>query len=122
MTGREGELALNNMVSDIAKFRGDAARLEVELLNAQKLGEFAQALRSIGEPIHGKPAQEVSMGRVLLQLMDYTRTFGMHLRPELVLLQKTMVQVEGVARAAEPGGPGSAGSRVCLHAQAVHGK
>ncbi|MEQ9315946.1 MAG: AarF/UbiB family protein, partial [Henriciella sp.] len=68
----------------------------------QSVGEFAQALRSIGEPIHGKPAEDVYMGRVLLQLMDYTRTFGMHLRPELVLLQKTMVQVEGVARAIDP--------------------
>jgi len=69
----------------------------------QSVGEFAQALRSIGEPIHGKPAEEVYMGRILLQLMDYTRTFGMRLRPELVLLQKTMVQVEGVARAIDPG-------------------
>lgn len=68
----------------------------------QSVGEFAQALRSIGEPIHGKPAEDVYMGRVLLQLMDYTRTFGMQLRPELVLLQKTMVQVEGVARAIDP--------------------
>jgi ubiquinone biosynthesis protein len=42
------------------------------------------------------------MGRVLLQLFDYTHTFGMSLRPELVLLQKTMVQVEGVARAIDP--------------------
>ncbi|WP_233355770.1 2-polyprenylphenol 6-hydroxylase [Henriciella litoralis] len=69
----------------------------------QSVGEFAQALRSIGEPIHGKPAEEVYMGRILLQLMDYTRTFGMRLRPELVLLQKTMVQVEGVARSIDPG-------------------
>lgn len=68
----------------------------------QSIGEFAQALRSIGEPVHGKPAEEVSMGRVLLQLFDYTHTFGMSLRPELVLLQKTMVQVEGVARAIDP--------------------
>lgn len=68
----------------------------------QSVSEFAQALRSIGEPIHGKPAEEVYMGRILLQLMDYTRTFGMRLRPELVLLQKTMVQVEGVARAIDP--------------------
>jgi len=68
----------------------------------QSVGEFAQALRTIGEPIHGKPAEEVSMGRVLLQLFDYTHTFGMSLRPELVLLQKTMVQVEGVARAIDP--------------------
>lgn len=65
-------------------------------------GEFAQALRSVGEPIWGKPAREVSMGRVLTQLFDVTEQFGMHLRPELVLLQKTMVQVEGVARAIDP--------------------
>lgn len=69
----------------------------------QSVGDFAQALRSIGEPVHGKPAEEVSMGRLLLQLLDYTHTFGMTMRPELVLLQKTMVQVEGVARAIDPG-------------------
>lgn len=68
----------------------------------QSVGDFAQALRSIGEPVHGKPAEDVSMGRILLQLFDYTHTFGMSLRPELVLLQKTMVQVEGVARAIDP--------------------
>lgn len=68
----------------------------------QSVGEFAQALRSIGEPLFGRPAEDVSMGRVLLQLFDYTHTFGMSLRPELVLMQKTMVQVEGVARAIDP--------------------
>lgn len=66
------------------------------------VGEFAHALRSVGEPIWGRPAREVSMGRVLLQLFDVTEQFGMHLRPELVLLQKTMVQVEGVARGIDP--------------------
>ncbi len=69
----------------------------------RSVGDFAQALRSVGEPIHGKNASEVSMGRLLLQLLDFTHTFGMHLRPELVLLQKTMVQVEGVARTIDPG-------------------
>ena len=64
--------------------------------------DFAQALRSVGEPIFGKDATEVSMARVLLQLLDITRQFGMHLRPELILLQKTMVQVEGVARSIDP--------------------
>src|SRR5690606_24744387 len=44
----------------------------------------------------------VSMARVLLQLFDITRQFGMHLRPELILLQKTMVQVEGVSRSIDP--------------------
>ena len=69
----------------------------------KSVGDFAQALRSVGEPIHGKSSEEVSMGRLLLQLLDFTHEFGMHLRPELVLLQKTMVQVEGVARAIDPG-------------------
>ncbi|MEL6567094.1 MAG: AarF/UbiB family protein [Pseudomonadota bacterium] len=68
----------------------------------KSVGDFAQALRSVGEPIYGKNAEDVSMGRLLLQLLDYTHQFGMHLRPELVLLQKTMVQVEGVARAIDP--------------------
>lgn len=68
----------------------------------QSVGEFAQALRSIAEPIHGRPAEEVSMGRVILQLFDYTHTFNMEMRPELILLQKTMVQVEGVARTIDP--------------------
>ncbi|NWG52764.1 MAG: 2-polyprenylphenol 6-hydroxylase [Hydrogenophilaceae bacterium] len=64
--------------------------------------EFAQALRAIGEPIFGKTADGISMSRLLLQLFDVTHLFGMHLRPELVLLQKTMVQTEGVARALDP--------------------
>jgi len=70
----------------------------------KSVGDFAQALRAVGEPIHGKSAEEVSMARLLLQLLDYTHQFGMHLRPELVLLQKTMVQVEGddIWAAAEP--------------------
>lgn len=64
--------------------------------------EFASALRAAGEPIFGKAARDVSMGRVLLQLFEITHLFDMHLRPELVLLQKTMVQVEGVARGLDP--------------------
>ena len=68
----------------------------------QDLATFAQALRAIGEPIFGRPANEVSMGRLLGQLFEITGLFGMHLRPELVLLQKTMVAVEGVARRIDP--------------------
>jgi ubiquinone biosynthesis protein len=63
---------------------------------------FAQALRAVGEPNVGKPAYEVSMGRLLGQLFEITALFDMHLRPELVLLQKTMVTVEGVARRIDP--------------------
>jgi ubiquinone biosynthesis protein len=63
---------------------------------------FAQALRAIGEPIFGKPIREVSMARLLQQLFDTTRRFDMQAQPQLVLLQKTMVVVEGVARGLDP--------------------
>jgi ubiquinone biosynthesis protein len=63
---------------------------------------FAQAIRAVGEPIFGHNAQSVSMGRILGQLFEITALFDMRLRPELVLLQKTMVTVEGVARRIDP--------------------
>jgi ubiquinone biosynthesis protein len=64
---------------------------------------FAQALRAVGEPNVGQPAGAVSMGRLLGLLFEITALFDMRLRPELVLLQKTMVTVEGVARRLDPG-------------------
>lgn len=64
--------------------------------------DFAQALRAVGEPVFGKTAKDVSMGLLLLHLFAVTARFDMHLRPELILLQKTMVQVEGVARSLNP--------------------
>ena len=66
------------------------------------IDDFAQALRAVGEPIVGRPASEVSMGRLLGQLFEITGLFDMHMRSELVLLQKTMVTVEGVARRIDP--------------------
>jgi ubiquinone biosynthesis protein len=63
---------------------------------------FAQALRAIGEPIFGRPAREVSMTKLLQQLFDTTRRFDMQAQPQLLLLQKTMVVVEGVARGLDP--------------------
>jgi ubiquinone biosynthesis protein len=63
---------------------------------------FAQALRAVGEPNVGRPSGAVSMGRLLGLLFEITALFDMHLRPELVLLQKTMVTVEGVARRIDP--------------------
>ena len=68
----------------------------------QDRGAFAQALRAVGEPVFGKSAKDVSMGRLLTQLFEITALFDMRLRPELVLLQKTMVTVEGVARRIDP--------------------
>ena len=64
--------------------------------------EFAQALRSVGEPIRDRDADEISMGRVLSQLFQITEQFDMTTQPQLLLLQKTMVTVEGVARSFDP--------------------
>src|SRR5882724_3717605 len=63
---------------------------------------FAQALRAIGEPIFGKSARDVSIARLLGQLFETTRRFDMQAQPQLVLLQKTMVVVEGVCRGLDP--------------------
>jgi len=60
--------------------------------------DFASALRAVAEPIFGKTADEVPMSRVLMQLFEITDLFDMRLQPQLVLLQKTMVQAEGVCR------------------------
>ncbi|GGE22173.1 putative protein kinase UbiB [Aureimonas endophytica] len=68
----------------------------------QDVLSFAQALRAIGEPIHGQPAETISMGHLLTLLFEVTELFDMKTRPELVLLQKTMVVVEGVARSLDP--------------------
>jgi len=63
---------------------------------------FAQAIRAIGEPIHGQSAETISMARLLTLLFEVTELFDMETRPELLMLQKTMVVVEGVARTLDP--------------------
>ncbi|GGL54685.1 2-polyprenylphenol 6-hydroxylase [Wenxinia marina] len=64
--------------------------------------EFARALRAVGEPIFGMDASRISMGRLLSYLFEVTERFGMETRTELILLQRTMVVVEGVARSLDP--------------------
>jgi len=64
--------------------------------------EFSQALRSIGEPIFGQSAKNISGGKLLSQLFEITDKFNMQTQIQLLLLQKTMVVVEGVARKLNP--------------------
>jgi ubiquinone biosynthesis protein len=64
--------------------------------------DFAQAIRAIGEPIHLRRADEISMASLLTLLFEVTSLFDMSTRTELVMLQKTMVVVEGVARSLDP--------------------
>jgi ubiquinone biosynthesis protein len=64
--------------------------------------DFAQAIRAIGEPIHNRSAEDISMAKLLMLLFEVTGLFDMRTRPELLLLQKTMVVVEGVGRSLDP--------------------
>jgi len=66
------------------------------------LAEFATALRAVGEPIRGLPVKDVSIGQMLDGLFAITRDFDMQTQPHLLLLQKTMVMVEGVASQLDP--------------------
>ncbi len=76
-----------------------AAGLVPQNINSE---ELAQALRSIGEPIFGQSVKDISGGKLLKQLFDITEKFNMQTQPQLLLLQKTMVVVEGVARKLDP--------------------
>jgi ubiquinone biosynthesis protein len=66
------------------------------------VNDLAQALRSIGEPIFGQSVKDISGGKLLKQLFDVTEKFNMQTQPQLLMLQKTMVVVEGVARKLNP--------------------
>jgi ubiquinone biosynthesis protein len=67
-----------------------------------RVEDFAQAIRAIGEPIHSRTADQISMAKLLSLLFEITALFDMRTRTELVMLQKTMVVVEGVARSLDP--------------------
>lgn len=66
------------------------------------VAEFATALRAVGEPMRGLPVKEMSIGTMLDGLFSITRDFDMATQPHLLLLQKTMVMVEGVATGIDP--------------------
>jgi ubiquinone biosynthesis protein len=66
------------------------------------LEDFATALRAVGEPMRGKPVKELSVGQMLDGLFAITRDFDMQTQPHLLLLQKTMVMVEGIATSLDP--------------------
>ena len=63
---------------------------------------FAQNCRAIGEPIVGMSSHEISVGKLLTQLFKMTKTFGMETQPQLLMIQKTTVVVEGIGRMLNP--------------------
>ncbi len=83
--------------------RGAEVHFEAGYVPADRDVEaFAQSLRSIAEPIHGQEVSSISMARLLAYLLETSERFGMETRTELILLQRTMVVAEGVARTLDP--------------------
>ncbi len=68
----------------------------------QSLDDFMQACRAIGQPLLGKPLNQISLGRLLAQLFRTTETFRMETQPQLLMLQKTMLVAEGMGRQLDP--------------------
>ena len=67
-----------------------------------RLDEFESAIRSVCEPIFDRPLKEISFGKVLLRLFQMSRRFNIIIQPQLVLLQKTLMNIEGLGRELDP--------------------
>ena len=100
----KGYLAVNFM----AFFHRDYHRVAVAHVEAgwvppdTRVDEFEGAIRSVCEPIFDKPLKEIYFGRLLMRLFEVSRRFRMQIQPQLVLLQKTLLQVEGLGRQLDP--------------------
>jgi ubiquinone biosynthesis protein len=88
----------------IAFFRRDYKRVAMAHVEAgwvpkdTRVDEFENAIRAVCEPIFDRPLKEISFGKVLLRLFQTSRRFNMEIQPQLVLLQKTLLNVEGLGR------------------------
>ena len=93
-------LAANFMAFFNRDYRGVAvAHIEAGWVpRGTRVDEFEAAIHSVCEPIFDKPLKEIYFGRLLLRLFDVSRRFRMEIQPQLVLLQKTLLQVEGLGR------------------------
>ncbi|HXZ49986.1 MAG TPA: ubiquinone biosynthesis regulatory protein kinase UbiB [Usitatibacter sp.] len=92
----------------MAFFHRDYHRVAVAHLDAgwvppdTRVDEFEGAIRSVCEPIFDRPLKEIYFGKLLLRLFEVSRRFRMEIQPQLVLLQKTLLQVEGLGRQLDP--------------------
>lgn len=94
-----------NFLAFFRRDYGEVARAHVESGWAPvntPLDEFETAIRAVCEPIFDKPLKEISFGRVLLRLFQTSRRFGVQIQPQLTMLQKTLLNVEGLGRDLDP--------------------
>ncbi len=69
---------------------------------ATRVDEFESAIRAVCEPVFARPLKEISFGKLLLRLFQTSRRFGVEIQPQLVLLQKTLLNIEGLGRELDP--------------------
>ena len=92
----------------LAFFRRDYRRVAQAHLDAgwvpegTRIDEFESAIRAVCEPIFDRPLREISFGKVLLRLFQASRRFNVEIQPQLVLLQKTLLNIEGLGRQLDP--------------------
>ncbi len=92
----------------LAFFRRDYKRVALAHLEAgwvppgTRADEFEAAIRAVCEPVFDRPLKEIAFGRVLLRLFQTSRRFGMEIQPQLVMLQKTLINIEGLGRELDP--------------------
>ena len=67
-----------------------------------RVDEFESAIRAVCEPIFDKPLKDISFGRILLRLFQTSRRFNVEIQPQLMLLQKTLLNIEGLGRQLDP--------------------
>ena len=92
----------------LAFFRRDYKKVAQAHLDAgwvpaeTRVDEFEAAIRAVCEPVFDRPLKEIAFGRVLLRLFQTSRRFGMEIQPQLVMLQKTLLNIEGLGRDLDP--------------------
>ncbi|MGD2141671.1 MAG: ubiquinone biosynthesis regulatory protein kinase UbiB [Burkholderiales bacterium] len=92
----------------LAFFRRDYRRVALAHVDAgwvpadTRIDEFESAIRTVCEPIFDKPLKDISFGRLLLRLFQTSREFNVEIQPQLVLLQKTLLNIEGLGRELDP--------------------
>ena len=105
LADRDKQYLAQNFMAFFDRDYGRVARAHVEagwVPKETRVDEFEGAIRSVCEPIFGKPIKDISFGNLLLRLFDVSRRFKMEIQPQLVLLQKTLLQIEGLGRQLDP--------------------
>ena len=105
LSARDKQYLAQNFMAFFDCNYGRVARAHLEagwVPKDTRVDEFEGAIRSVCEPIFGKPIKDISFGNLLLRLFDVSRRFKMEIQPQLVLLQKTLLQIEGLGRQLDP--------------------